>query len=633
MACPVLSFKYFSFRRFYLTGRGKISKTAVMDTRMIELLAPARDAKTAITAIECGADAVYIGAPRFGARQAAGSSLDDIRRVVEFAHPYYVKVYAALNTLLYDEELAEAEKIIRQLYDIGVDGVIVQDAGLLDADLPAISLIASTQMNNDSTEKVKFLEGVGFSRAILARELTLSQIREIRKHTSIELECFIHGALCVGASGQCYLSYAIGGRSGNRGVCAQPCRRIYTLKDKSGGVVVKNRYLLSLKDLNLSGYLEEMIDAGVCAFKIEGRLKDASYVANTVGFYRQKLDAILAKKGLRKSSSGGVRLNFTPDLGKTFNRGYTDYGIAAKCEKMGAMDTPKSVGEFAGVVSRVDKGGFVLDGKVELHNGDGICFFDTQNNLGGTVVNGIEGRKIKPQKMEDIRAGMKIYRNYDHAFNKLLEKNPAQRKILIWMVLRDTNEGVSLTAKDEDGNEAIVDIKIEKIPAQKKDAAMETIRTQLKKLGGTIFECVEVRVETPEVYFFAVSAMNELRRAVVGKLLEAREQNRPRKRGGAIRNAVPYPEKHLSYRGNVLNTRARAFYLRHGVETIDPAAETGLDLTGGVAMTTKYCLRRELGLCDGAGRQSEAMILEDEDGQQFEVKFRCGPCGMEIVPK
>jgi putative protease len=600
---------------------------------MIELLAPAKDAKTAITAIECGADAVYIGAPRFGARQAAGSSLDDIRRVVEFAHPYYVKVYAALNTLLYDEELAEAEKIIEQLYDIGADGVIVQDAGLLDADLPAIPLIASTQMNNDSPEKVKFLEEVGFSRVILARELTLSQIQEIRKHTSIELECFIHGALCVGASGQCYMSYAIGGRSGNRGVCAQPCRRIYTLKDKSGGIVVKGRYLLSLKDLNLSGYLEELIDAGVCAFKIEGRLKDVVYVANVVGFYRQALDAILAKKGFQKSSSGISQLNFTPDLDKTFNRGYTDYGIAAKCEKMGSMDTPKSVGEFAGVVSRAEKNDFILDGKVELHNGDGICFFDAQNNLGGTVVNGVEGRKIRPQKMEDIHAGMKIYRNFDHEFNRLLEKNPAQRKIPIWLTLCDTAEGVSLTAKDEDDNEATAGIEIEKQPAQKKDAAMETIQTQLKKLGGTIFECAEVRVETPEVYFFAVSALNQLRRAVIGKLLEVREKNRPRKQGGVIQNVVPYPEKRLSYRGNVLNERARVFYLRHGVETIDPAAETGLDLTGGVVMTTKYCLRRELGLCDGTSREAEAMILEDEDGRQFEVKFRCGPCGMEIIPK
>ena len=600
---------------------------------MIELLAPAKDAKTAITAIECGADAVYIGAPRFGARQAAGSSLDDIRRVVEFAHPYYVKVYVALNTLLYDEELAEAEKIIRHLYDIGADGVIVQDAGLLESDLPAMGLIASTQMNNDSVGKVKFLEEVGFSRAILARELTLTQIREIRKHTSIELECFIHGALCVGASGQCYMSYSIGGRSGNRGVCAQPCRRIYTLKDKSGVIVAKDRYLLSLKDLNLSGYLEELIDAGVCAFKIEGRLKDASYVANTVGFYRQKLDAILDKKGLRKSSSGRSHLNFTPDLNKTFNRGYTDYGIAAKCERMGSMDTPKSVGEFAGVVSRADRDGFVLDGKIELHNGDGICFFDTQNNLGGTVVNGVEGRKIRPQKMEGIRAGMKIYRNYDHEFNKLLEKNPAQRKIPIWLTLCDTAEGVSLTAKDEDDNEVVVEIKIKKQPAQKKDATMETIQAQLKKLGGTIFECAEVRVEMTEVYFFAVSALNELRRTVVGKLLEVREKNRPKKQGGVIRNVVPYPEKRLSYRGNVLNAKARVFYLRHGVETIDPAAETGLDLTGGVAMTTKYCLRRELGLCDGTGHQAEAMILEDEDGRQFEVKFRCGVCGMEIYQR
>jgi putative protease len=604
-----------------------------MSKDIIELLAPARDAKTAIMAIECGADAVYVGAPRFGARQAAGNSLDDIRRVVEFAHPYYVKVYATLNTLLYDDELPEAEEMIRHLYDIGADGVIIQDAGLLEADLPPVPLIASTQMNNDSPGKVKFLEQVGFSRVILARELTLEQIREIHNHTSVELECFIHGALCVGASGQCYMSHALGGRSGNRGVCAQPCRRLYTLKDMAGNVVVKDRYLLSLKDLNLSAHLEDLINAGVSAFKIEGRLKDASYVANVVGFYRQALDAILAKKGLRRSSSGRSHLNFTPDLNKTFNRGYTDYGIAAKCEKMGSMDTPKSVGEFAGVVLRIDRNDFVLDGKIELHNGDGICFFDTQNNLGGTVINGVEGRKIRPQKMEDIRAGMKIYRNCDHEFNKLLEKSPAQRKIPIQMILRDTADGVSLAVKDSDGNEATVEMKIEKAPAQKKDAAIETIQAQLKKLGGTIFECVDVRVETAEVCFFSVSALNQLRRAAAARLLEVREQNRPRNKGGVIRNAVPYPEKCLSYRGNVLNEKARAFYLRHGVEAIDPAAETGLDLTNRVVMTTKYCLRRQLGLCEGTARQAEAMILEDEDGRQFEVKFRCGPCGMEIISK
>jgi putative protease len=361
-------------------------------------------------------------------------------------------------------------------------------------------------------------------------------------------------------------------------------------------------------------------------------LKETPYVANTVGFYRQKLDAILAEKGLQKSSSGQVQLNFTPDLYKTFNRGYTDYGITGRCEKMGSVDTPKSIGEFAGVVSRVEKNDFVLDGNADLHNGDGICFFDAQNNLAGTTVNGVEGRKIRPQKIDGICAGMKIYRNYDHEFNKLLERNPARRKITVSLVLCDMTEGMALIARDCDGNEAIVKVKAEKKIAQKKDAAKETIAAQLQKLGDTIFETAGVNIETGRIYFFPVSTLNKLRREVVQKLLDVREKNRPRKQGGAVRNAVPYPEKQLSYLGNVLNNKAQAFYHHHGVETIEPAAESGLDITGRAVMTTKQCLRRQLGLCERKGTKNtaEAMILEDEDGRQFNIKFRCGACGMEI---
>jgi collagenase-like PrtC family protease len=604
-----------------------------MSKSSIELLAPARDAQAAMTAIQCGADAVYIGAPQFGARQAVGNSLEDIRRVVEYAHPYYTKVYVTLNTLLKDEELAVAQKMIHDLYGIGIDGLIVQDTGLLELDLPPIPLIASTQMNNDSAEKVKFLEEVGFSRVILARELTLEQIREIRRQTSIELECFVHGALCVGASGQCYMSYALGGRSGNRGVCAQPCRRVYTLKDKAGNVIAKDRYLLSLKDLNLSEHLEELLDAGIGAFKIEGRLKEASYVANIVGFYRQKLDAIVTQRKLQKASSGNVTFNFTPNPDKTFNRGYTDYGITGRGKDMGSIDTPKSVGEFVGVAAGVEKTCFTLEGNIQLHNGDGICFFDSQNNLVGTSVNGVEGRRIRPQKMDDIRAGLKIYRNYDHEFSKLLEKNPAQRKIPTSLLLRDTAEGVGLLAKDGDGNEAAVEVKMEKAIAQKKDTATETIQAQLKKLGNTIFQAAEVTIETGQIYFFPVSMLNQLRRDVIQKLLEVRETNRPQNKGGVVRNDVPYPQSHLDFRGNVLNAKAKAFYQRRGVETIEPAAETGLDLKGQTVMTTKYCLRRELELCDGHGQAIEPMILEDEDGRQFEIKFRCGDCGMSISPQ
>lgn len=592
----------------------------------IELLAPAKDFETARAAILCGADAVYIGAAQFGARQAAGNSIETIRRVVELAHRYYVRVYAALNTLLTDDELPVAAAMVRELYDAGVDGLIVQDAGLLELDLPPLPLIASTQMNNDTPEKVKFLEAVGFSRVILARELSAGQIAAIRSATSVELECFVHGALCVGASGQCYLSYALGGRSGNRGQCAQPCRRLYTLKDRQGNVLVKDRYLLSLKDLNLSGHLETLLDAGVTSFKIEGRLKDAAYAANVVGFYRRTLDAVLEKRGLRKSSCGRAVLHFEPDPQKTFNRTFTAYGLARGDEAMGSVDTPKSLGEFVGTVTRVGGDWFEVDGEIELHNGDGICFFDAERNLAGTVVNRVSGRRVFPQKMDDIAVGTLIRRNFDHAFYKQLEK-PAERKIAITLTLRDTAEGVELRGVDEDGNEAVFEMAVDKPAAEKREQARQTAVTQLSKLGNTSFVCEAVRIETEEVYFFPVSILNALKRGVVAAMEAVREKNRPRLSGGAVKNETPYPETRLSFLGNVLNEKARAFYRRHGVEDIEPAAESGLDLRGRKLMTTKYCLRRQLGICDVKG---EPLILQDEDGREFEVRFRCGECGMEI---
>ncbi|HEY5503893.1 MAG TPA: peptidase U32 family protein, partial [Sedimentisphaerales bacterium] len=341
-------------------------------TRRIELLAPAKDAAIAMAAIKCGADAVYMAAQRFGAREAAYNTVESIKQVVDFAHQYYAKVYVTLNTLLKDDELAPAEMMIGQLEKIGIDGLIIQDTGLLELDLPPLPIIASTQMNNDSPEKVKFLQDVGFSRAILARELTLEQIRQIRNATTIALECFIHGALCVGASGQCYMSYAIGGRSGNRGQCAQPCRRIYSVKDQQGKIIAKDRHLLSVKDLNLSEHLEELIDAGVDSFKIEGRLKDAAYVANAVSFYRRRLDEIIAKKNLKRASSGTTRIDFEPNPEKTFNRGFSDYGITGKKANLGSIDTPKSMGEYVGTVTETGKDYFVIDGEQELHNADGL---------------------------------------------------------------------------------------------------------------------------------------------------------------------------------------------------------------------------------------------------------------------
>lgn len=603
-----------------------------MTTERIELLAPAKDGATARAAILCGADAVYIGAERFGAREAAGNSLSTIQQVTEFAHRYYARVYVALNTLLRDDELPAAERMTHQLYEAGIDGLIMQDVGLLELDLPPLPLIASTQMHNATAERVKFWEQVGFSRAILARELTLDQIRQIRSQTQIELECFIHGALCVGASGQCYMSYALGGRSGNRGQCAQPCRRLYSLKDWRGELIVKDRHLLSLKDMNRCDYLTDLIDAGITSFKIEGRLKDIPYVANTIGFYRRKLDSILAAKSLRRSSSGSVRLNFQPNLEKTFNRGFTDYGLSGPVGSIGSIDTPKSVGEYIGTVAGVEESCFSLDGPHDLHNADGICFFDRQRRLDGTVVNRVESQKVYPQKMQGIRTGLRIYRNFDYAFTRKLADRAAERKIRLSMLVKESPQGLVLSGIDEDGNEASVEIAGEKQPAQKREAARQTICTQLTRLGNTAFECSDVQLQTQDVYFLPVSRLNAAKRELVEKLLTVREVNRPRSTGSVQKNAVAFPEKHLTYTGNVLNAKAKAFYQRHGVQSISPAAESGLDLSGQTVMTTKYCLRKELAMCPGPGSQlpPEPLILEDEDGRRFELHFRCGSCGMEV---
>ncbi len=593
----------------------------------IELLAPAKDFAAAEAAVLCGADAVYIGAPHFSARQAAGNSLEDIAKVIAMARPFRVKVYVAMNTLLFDEELPKAEAIIGDLHRLGIDGLIIQDVGLLELDLPPIPLIASTQMHNNTPAKVQFLEQVGFSRVILARELTLEQIIEIRRHTTIELECFVHGALCVSQSGRCAMSYAIGGRSGNRGQCAQPCRRQYTLKSLDGAVIAKDRFLLSLKDLNLSGRLEMLLDAGITSFKIEGRLKDAPYVANTVGFYRQTLDPLLSIKNLNKSSSGTVTLHFTPDPHKTFARGFTEYGLVGKDDSMGSIDTPKSLGEVVGRVRQVDGQSFVLDGDIELHNADGLCFFDVRRTLCGTLVNRVEGRRIFCQSLSGIRKGTTIYRNYDRQFHKLLQSRPAKRTLGVAITLSDTPDGFALLGTDEDGLTASSDLSVDKQLAQQPDAAIQRVVEQINKLGNTMFSCTYVIIQTQTVYFLPVSIINALKRGLIERLTAIRNAARPLSNTCIVRNDVPYPDKKLTWHDNVLNRKAADFYKQHGVESIQPTAESGLDLHGQTVMTTKYCLRRQLGLCEP---HAAPLVLEDEDRRQFSVRFLCGSCGMTV---
>lgn len=604
----------------------------------IELLAPARDLECGVAAIDCGADAVYIGATRFGARAQAGNPLADIEALARYAHRYWARVYVTVNTLLYDHELPDAVRLIHELYQAGVDALIVQDVGLLECDLPPLPLIASTQMHNDTPAKVAFLEQVGFRRVILARELSLEQIRAIRQQTTIELEAFVHGALCVSYSGQCYMSYAIGGRSGNRGECAQPCRRRYSLVDREGTALASDRHLLSLRDLNLSSHLADLIGAGVSSFKIEGRLKDKAYVMNVVSAYRQQLDQVLQATGLRKSSSGQSQVDFAPDLAKTFNRGYTTHFIRGRSTPPGSIDTPKMTGEYVGKVVAVGRRAFRLDTQAPLHNGDGLCFFDPEPGapgatLRGTVVNGVRGEAISVDRIDGIKEGTAIYRNHDHVFLGHLEDSRPVRKIAVRLTLAEAPDGVSLAAVDEDGNSAMGTLDCDKERAHDAQQMLANLHRQLGKMGDTEFVCQELQVTWPEVYFLPFSALNELRRRTLAQLAEVRAQNRPVLACGTVTNGATYPQRQLTYLGNVLNQQAAAFYRRHGVTDIEPAAESGLDMQGRQVMRTRYCIRHQLGFCDGQGPTSaleEPLYLVDEEGHRHRLHFDCEKCEMTI---
>ena len=600
----------------------------------IELLAPARDRGTGVAAIDCGADAVYIGAARFGAREAAGNPPGDIEELVRYAHKYWARVYVTLNTLLRDDEIPEAVRLAHQIHELGADALIIQDPGLLECDLPDIPVFASTQMHNSSPARVAFLERVGFRRVILARELSLGQIKSIRAETSIELEAFIHGALCVSHSGRCYLSHAIGGRSGNRGECAQPCRRAYSLLDHEGKCIVSNRYLLSIRDLNLTGHLRGLMDAGVTSFKIEGRLKDRAYVRNVVAHYRRAIDAVLRQPGERRSSSGRVGLDFVPDPVKTFNREYTSWYPSGRRARMGSLDSPKMVGEPVGKVASCGAGSFVLAGDVELHNGDGLSFYDDEGELIGTLVNRAAGNVIYPAMMDGIRKGRDIYRNRDRVFLTQLQNSRVTRRIDVRMSFAEIPEGFRLTACDEDGVSASSDLVCAKVPARRPDGARALIEKQLGKLGDTEFACSGMEVTTNPLPFLAASVLNDLRRNSMERLRRARSSARPVMNGRILSNAVPYPERELSYLANVLNSRAAEFYQRHGVIRIEPAAESGLDMRGRNVMTTTYCIKYELGACPRLKDTrvfAEPLYLLDDSGRRLRLEFDCVECAMHVI--
>jgi len=590
--------------------------------------------ETGIAAINCGADAVYLGAANYGARKAAGNSLQDIQRLADYAHKYWARVYVTVNTLLYDNELPDAEQLIKQLYQIGVDAVIIQDFGLLELDLPPIPLFASTQMHNHTSERVAFLEKVGFQRVILARELSLEQIQHIRRTTNIELETFIHGALCVSYSGQCYMSYAIGGRSGNRGQCAQPCRLKYSLVDGRGNLIADRRYLLSLRDLNLSHSLAVLVDAGVCSFKIEGRLKNKAYVMNIVGYYRQLLDKILNERGKRASSSGTVTLNFSPNPVKTFNRGYTSYFLHGRDEKLTAPDSPKSIGEPLGTIVSINRNTITLKNETfTISPGDGLCYFDTEKELQGTYVNAVDGAKIHVDQTHGLLPGAEVFRNHDHYFISQLNKSQPERKIHVQFSLEKTPTGVKLTVVDEDHCTAEVELPVEHIPAEKPEKSLAIIDRQLHKLGGTAFVCSRAEHALEPVLFLTASFLNKLRRTAIDQLVETRIEQMPRDLRKTSPYQTPFPIKVLSFRGNVLNQKAKDFYHRHGVEKIEDAAEAGTNMNGRKIMTTKHCLRHEFNACpqqENCGQTDVHWKLIDENGNEYPLQFNCINCEMEI---
>lgn len=608
-------------------------------THRIELLAPAKNMQFGKEAINHGADAVYIGAPAFGARASAGNSLADIEALVNYAHLYAAKVHVALNTSLFDDELEQAVELIRQFYSIGVDAVIVQDPGLLESDLPPIALHASTQMNNYSLERIKFLENVGFQRIILARELSLEQIAEIRANTTAELECFVQGALCVCLSGQCYMSQYINGRSGNRGVCSQPCRSSYNLYNAENKLLVSDRHLLSLKDFNASQHVKKLLETGVTSLKIEGRLKDLCYVKNVTTYYRKLLDDILLQKqDWKKASTGRCVFSFEPDVERTFNRGFTDYFLRDR-QPMASFTTQKSIGKRIGKIVKADRNALVCKTELPVTAGDGLCFFGISGTLQGFSVNRVIGNKLYPNNMPDeVVPGTELYRNNDFAFEKQLKsEKSAERRVGVKLVFSDTDSGFSLQAADEDGVMACVTENCEKHAANNPEKAQQNIIAQLSKSGETVFCVDSVENQCAEPYFIPASVLNGLRRRCLEELQQKRLEHFRPADVPFEKNDVPYFKRTTDFRENILNHKALEFYQRHGAETLEFGLEKTLDYAGKPLMTTKYCIRYELGQCllrHQVKPDFRSELTLENNGRRLPLHFDCKNCQMQIfAPK
>lgn len=603
----------------------------------LELLAPAKNLECGIAAVDHGADAVYIGAQRFGARVSAGNSIGDIRELCQYAHQFAVKVYVTVNTIIYDDEVAMTEQLIHQLYDAGVDAILVQDMGILQMKLPPIALHASTQTDNRTADKVRWLRDLGFQRIVLARELSVDEIAEIHaKVPDVSLEVFVHGALCVSYSGLCYASQHCFGRSANRGNCAQFCRMKFDLLDADGNVLQHQRHLLSLKDMNQSNHLEELIQAGATSFKIEGRLKDASYVKNVVAAYSQRLNTIIERHPdlYCRASKGHVAYTFNPQLEKTFNRGFTTYFLHGRQPDIFSPDTPKAMGEYVGKVKEMRRDSLTVAGTASFANGDGLCYVNDDRELEGFRVNRAVGNRLFPQQMPlHLHAGMALYRNNDQEFERQLSRQSAERKIPVMMRLEAVEDGFRLSC---DG--VAVSLPCEHQEAQK--PPRENIIHQLSKLGGTPYECSGVEMADDFNYFIPSSFLAELRRQLVNRLSENPNSSSPESEPKGVKGTPPsYP---YTYLYNISNRLASEFYGEKDV--------SAYELKGGrgPVMQCRHCLRYAMGLCmkhggtksqsrNGASRSDfqvkEPLRLRLGDGRQFPLEFDCKNCQMNVYAK
>ena len=609
--------------------------------KKIELLSPAKNLEYGKIAIQHGADAVYIGATKFGARQNASNSIIDIEALTKYAHIYNAKVYVTLNTILFDNELEEVRKICYDLYSCGVDALIVQDMALLEIDLPPIKLHASTQTNNYELDRIKFLSESGFKRIILARELSIIEIEKIRQNTDCELECFIHGALCVCFSGQCYLSYILNKRSGNRGNCSQPCRLSYDLFNKNGKILKKDSYLLSLKDFNASNHIERLIKAGITTFKIEGRLKDKIYLKNVTAYYRNLLDTLFEKTNwYEKSSSGKTTFFFTPDLERSFNRGYTDYFLDNIRKKNGSLLSQKSIGKEIGkVLNNKDKKDkyIFIDSKYKISNGDGLCYFDNTNKLSGFLVNKvIDKNKILPNKEIIIKKNTKIFRNYDFKFYKLLNNNTCERKININIFFEYSVNGFILTVIDEDDIKIIIETSINKTIAINKIQTINTIKTQLSKLKSTPFTINSFKIKTENIYFIPINILNDTRRKMVNMLIENRVNyfEQIEKLSNKKTNKNQYLNI-IDYTFNIVNKKALDFYKKH--YNTNNKYEFGIEQTNNfsnkILMRTKHCIKFELEQCPIYFKQNEDFkkkLFLKQGKNILSLEFDCKNCQMLI---